>query len=92
MVAVITVCNGDNAIIVDNGANSELTCELIDTREELFKWADYVVMQLEIPVETVLHCARKANEYGAKVILNPAPSKEMPDELYPLIERKECTH
>jgi len=85
-IAVITVCNGDNCIILENGANFSLTPELVARKEELFDWADYVVMQLEIPIETVLYCAKTARAHGAAVVLNPAPSKELPKELFPLVD------
>ena len=80
-VAVITVCNGDNHIIVDMGANGKVTPELIDKNMDLVKQADIVVMQLEIPMETVVYAAKKTREYGGKVLLNPAPAAKLPDEL-----------
>lgn len=80
-VAVITVCNGDNHIIVDMGANGKVTPEIIDANTDLIKQADIVVMQLEIPMETVIYAAKKARECGAKVLLNPAPAAKLPEEL-----------
>lgn len=81
-VAVITVYDGDNHIILDKGANEHLTIELINKYESILKWADIVIFQLEIPVETILYAARVAKKHGAIVVLNPAPVKELPDELY----------
>ena len=80
-VAVITVCNGDNHIIVDMGANGKVTPEIIDKNIHLIEQADIVVMQLEIPMETVVYAAKRAGEYGAKVLLNPAPAAKLPEEL-----------
>lgn len=80
-VAVITVCNGDNSIILDSGANDFVTKELIDRNINTIKNADAVVMQLEIPIDTVTYAAKLAREVGVKVILNPAPVKELPKEL-----------
>ncbi|MBQ7901086.1 MAG: ribokinase [Clostridia bacterium] len=80
-VAVITVCNGDNHIIVDMGANSRVTPEIIDRNIDLVKQADIVVMQLEIPMDTVVYAARRTREFGGKVLLNPAPAAKLPGEL-----------
>lgn len=59
-VAVITVCGGDNSIILDAGANGEVTKELIDKNMDVIKEADCVIMQLEIPMETVIYAAKRA--------------------------------
>ncbi len=84
--AVITVCGGDNHIILDIGANAAVTPAVICESRELFAWADIIVMQLEIPVESVVEAARLSHSMGKTVILNPAPVKELPKELYPYID------
>lgn len=81
-VAVITVCGGDNSIILDAGANGMVTKEVIAQKAELFEWADYVVMQAEIPPEAIEEAARLAKECSACVIFNPAPYKEFPVGIY----------
>ena len=80
--AVITVCGGDNHIILDIGANGLVTPDLISENESLFNWADILVMQYEIPIESVIAAAKMAKEKGKTVILNPAPVKEVEGELY----------
>ena len=80
-VAVITVCNGDNSIILDSGANNLMSKELIDKNKDVILAADAVIMQLEIPIETVTYAADIAHKAGVKVILNPAPIVELPPEL-----------
>ena len=80
-VAVITVCGGDNHIILDGGANDTVSPAWIDANIELIKNADIVIFQLEIPMETIIYAAKKAKEYGCKVLLNPAPAATLPDEL-----------
>lgn len=85
-VAVITVCNGDNHIILDMGANGCVTKEVIDKNIDLVKEADIVIFQLEIPVETIIYAAGKAKEFGAKVLLNPAPAAPIPNELLELTD------
>ena len=80
-VAVITVCGGDNHIILDGGANDTVSPAWIDANTELIKNADIVIFQLEIPMETIIYAAKKAKEYGCKVLLNPAPAAKLPEEL-----------
>lgn len=84
--AMITVCGGDNHIILDEGANACVTPEVIEEQKALFAWADAVVMQYEIPIASVLTAARLAKQAGAQVILNPAPVKEVDAALYPYID------
>ncbi len=84
--AVITVCGGDNHIILDIGANAFVTPAVIETNRDLFAWADILVMQYEIPMESVLAAARLAHSMGKTVILNPAPVKAADEELYRYID------
>ena len=84
--AVITVCKGDNHIILDIGANAFVTPDVIAERESLFDWADYVVMQYEIPMESVIYAAQLTKKHGKKVILNPAPVKEADPELFRYVD------
>lgn len=85
-VALITVCNGDNMILLEKGANYMITPADIQANHELFKWADVVVMQLEIPWETVFHAARTAKEYHCTVILNPAPIENFNNEILEYVD------
>lgn len=81
-VALITVdARGENSIVVAPGANSSLMPE--DIPEKLFTSGKsrILLLQLEIPLETVEYCADKACENGIKVILNPAPAQKLSDSL-----------
>lgn len=80
-IAMIIVKSGDNLIIVDPGANSGLRPEYIDTLEELIKSSFMVVIQLEIPIETVEQAISIAKRHHVKVLLNPAPARELSAEL-----------
>lgn len=80
-VAVITIVDGDNCIMLDSGANFDVTPQLIDENIELIKWADYCLFQFEIPIDSVLHGAKLAKSLGKTVIINPAPMCEFPKEL-----------
>ncbi len=84
--AVITVCGGDNHIILDIGANAYVTPDAIAERESLFDWADFVVMQYEIPMESVLFAARMTKKHKKTFVLNPAPVKEADPEIYRLTD------
>lgn len=75
--AFITVDgNGENSIIVIQGANALVTKELIDRHIGLIESCDTVIMQLEIPLDVVTYVKEIAKEKGKKVILDPAPAKE----------------
>ena len=85
-IAMITVVDGNNFIILDAGANVALTPEVISNFSDLIAECEYCVMQLEIPVETVLKVCEIANKCGTKIILNPAPYKELPNEVFSKID------
>lgn len=86
-VALINVdANGENCITVASGANGYLTESDIDQAIDLFQKDDMVLIQLEIPIQTVIHAIKIAKEKGVLVILNPAPAAQIPIELYPLID------
>lgn len=82
-VALITVdANGENSIVVASGANYLLNETDIDQAKSAIENADLLLMQLETPIETVLHAAKLAKRKGVKVILNPAPAQVIPAELF----------
>ena len=81
-VALITVdAKGENCIVVAPGANSYLVKSDIDLACEEVLRSDIILMQLEIPLETVEYVANIAFEAGKKVILNPAPALQITDVL-----------
>lgn len=65
---------GDNKIILVPGANRELTPEDIDLQMPLIEKSECVILQLEIPLETVAYSIKKAKELQKTIILNPAPA------------------
>jgi ribokinase len=82
-VALINVDeNGENCIVVASGSNGTLTPEDIDNEIFTSNTDDLFLMQLEIPLETVIYSAKRAADNGNKVILNPAPALNLPDELF----------
>lgn len=72
----------ENSIAVAPGANGDLSEEDIESLADVIKEADIVILQLEIPVPSVLKAAKIAGEAGAYVVLNPAPACVLPDEIY----------
>lgn len=81
--AMITVDEkGSNTIVVFPGANSKLNQSWIEGFKEKIQNADCIIIQLEIPMETVEASVKMAKKYGTKVILNPAPAREIPLEVY----------
>ena len=81
--AIVTVNKqGENCITVIPGANETVNCEYIDENRELIAECDCVVLQLEIPMETVVYAAETAKSMGKFVILDPAPAPEyLPEQL-----------
>lgn len=86
-VALINVdAKGENSIVVAPGANMDLTEEDIERVSDRIREADIVLLQLEIPIPSVLAAARIAHAGGAQVVLNPAPYAEVPDELFRYVD------
>lgn len=73
--------NGENSIVVAPGANQSLSPADCDLALSNLSPNSMVLLQLEVPLKTVIHATEVAAEKGAKVILNPAPSQTLPDEL-----------
>lgn len=73
--------DGDNAIIVMPGANGAMTIEDIRPFEDEIRSAEYLLMQLEVPMAVVEYAADIAYSAGVKVILNPAPACPLSDTL-----------
>lgn len=81
-VALITVDGrGENQIVVASGSNMRLTPADLEAHEALFAEAAVVLLQLEVPLETVARAVELAQAHGATVILNPAPAQPLPDDL-----------
>ncbi len=72
---------GENAISVASGANATLTPADVEHAADRIRAADVLMLQLEIPLDTVLCAARLAAEAGVPVMLDPAPAAPLPAEL-----------
>lgn len=81
-VALITVdSKGENSIVVAPGSNGTLSPDDFDKALDVLTDAEFVLMQLEIPIPTVEHIAAVAALQKKKVVLNPAPAAHLSDEL-----------
>lgn len=79
--AIIVVdTNGQNSIVLSPGANGNVSPMDVDSAS--FLSSKLLLLQLEIPTPTVLHAAQQARADGLTVILNPAPAKPLPIELF----------
>ena len=67
--------NGQNRILVVKGANDALKPADVDAAAETLKSADCIVLQFEIPLETVYYTIGFARKNGIRCILNPAPAQ-----------------
>jgi ribokinase len=81
-VALICVdSDGENCISVASGANGTLNVQNIQEASQAISDASFVLMQLEIPLETVAFVAATASQQKIPVILNPAPACALPNDL-----------
>lgn len=81
-IAMITISGrGENAITVASGANSLLSPADLEEAEEPFHEADYMLVQLETPLDTVQKAVELCSDLNTRVILNPAPAAKLPDEI-----------
>lgn len=77
--------HAENAIVVVAGANAALA-DLTAAEQEALQRADVLLMQLEVPMATVLAAARVARAHGAYVMLNAAPYADLPPQLVDAID------
>ena len=82
-VALIVVdADGQNSIAVAPGANGHLTPAMVRQAAPLLVAAKVVLVQLEVPLDTVVETAIIASDHGARVVLDPAPAQPLPDVLW----------
>lgn len=79
--AVIVLAEDDNHIVYTPGANNKVSIEMIDKSKEELLESSIVVLQNEIPQETIEHIIELCYENNVKVLLNPAPARKLAIEL-----------
>ncbi len=66
--------SGENRILIVQGANTQLSLADVDRAAEDLLRCDLILLQLEVPLETVYHTVAFAAGHGKEVVLNPAPA------------------
>ena len=77
---------GENSIGLTAGANDELSSDLILSHRDLIAGASVLLLQLEIPVASVITAAKLGSELNNYVVLNPAPATELPEDIFSHID------
>jgi ribokinase len=76
---------GENTIVVVAGANDAVTPAYVESRRGVIEACDYLLLQLEIPLDAVIRAAEIATTARIPVILDPAPARELPPELHAMV-------
>lgn len=77
---------GQNAIAVAAGANQGVTPDHVRAAEQLFPGASVLLVQLELPLETVATALELGRRHRLTTVLDPAPVRELPDTLLRLVD------
>lgn len=85
-IASIIVSEADNSIIVVPGANNHITPEVIEKHEDKIINSNILLLQLEIPLESVIRAVELAKKQGVRTILNPAPIQKLPKKLLEMVD------
>lgn len=72
---------GQNTICIVAGANDLVTTDYVNRQRATIESSSILLLQLEIPLSSVMLAATLAHNKGIPVILDPAPARELPDEL-----------
>lgn len=73
--------SGENSIVVDSSANALVSSAYLMENESLFENAEYCVLQMEIPYETVSTAIMLCQKHNVKIVLNPSPLTAFNNEL-----------
>lgn len=80
---ILVDAKGENEIVVAPGANDRVHAADIQQAIPLMEPTDILLVQLEIPLDTVVYAVEQAAGKGMRVIVNPAPARALPDSLFP---------
>jgi ribokinase len=81
MAMILVEESGQNMIAVVGGANMQLTPQDIEKAASAIQTAHLLIVQLEVPIETVSMAIKIARDSGAHVALNPSPGQKLPVSL-----------
>jgi ribokinase len=76
---------GENHIVIVGGANDRVDAEYVRAMGGTIRASGFLLLQLEIPLPSIIEAARIAAAAGVPVMLDPAPARELPDELLALV-------
>ncbi|UAK16393.1 ribokinase [Sporolactobacillus terrae] len=79
-------CNGRNRIVIVPGANFTFTSEQLIALEDVIKESDIIILQLEIPIDTVYEAIKLGKRNGKIVLLNPAPAQKLDLHYAPMVD------
>lgn len=83
---IIVDAQGENVIAVAPGVDERISPSDVEDALPAIRESDVVIAQLEVPVETALRAMKLAKECGKLAILNPAPAKPLPPEIYDYVD------
>lgn len=83
---ILVDANGENCIVITPGANNALSPDHVAERSEHIQSANLLLLQMEIPYETVKESCRIASEAGTKIMLNVAPARKLDPEVIRLVD------
>lgn len=83
---IIVDKRGRNMIAVARGADEHVSVGDVEDAAGAIASSDYLLAQLELPIETVVHAIKLAHGKGTRVILNAAPAQRLPQEVFPKID------
>ena len=78
--------DGEVSAVIEKGANQFVTVDVINEAYDRIFQSQFIVLQMEIPLETIYYVIQEASKHQVKVILNPAPSLPISDELLGLVD------
>ena len=82
-VAIINIDDkGENQIVVAPGANANLSIDFVSAALERISPSSIVLLQLEIPIESVTRAVEVCKKKGCRIMLDPAPAQELPESVY----------
>ncbi|WP_342424915.1 ribokinase [Paenibacillus sp. FSL L8-0502] len=79
--AHIILAEGDNSIVVVKAANNEVTPAYVEEALDVIRSSDIVLIQQEIPTETVVYVSEICAKYQIPLLLNPAPAREVEESV-----------
>ncbi|MFQ2110120.1 ribokinase [Aeromonas rivipollensis] len=86
-IAIIYVSDeGENSIGLSTEANGALDIAMVKRHEAMIAGAHTLLLQLEVPLDSVLEAARLARAHGTRVVLNPAPAQPLSADLLALVD------